>query len=143
MGRISKTLERLSSEHQESSELKSDAAKAGCKLIASQPDRAVVILHGVLRSVTLRPVDGITALEAELYDGSASVTLVWLGRRRIEGIVAGRQRAPAVIARAAKNAVRRAPGLDVCRVPLRIEFENKTGAFPASIPAGRWSSPDA
>mgnify|MGYP002684023317 CR=1 FL=1 len=91
MGRISKTLERLSSEHQESSELKSDAAKAGCKLIASQPDRAVVILHGVLRSVTLRPVDGITALEAELYDGSASVTLVWLGRRRIEGIVAGRQ----------------------------------------------------
>ncbi len=75
MGRISKTLERLSSEHQESSELKHDAAKAGCKLIVSQPDRAVVTLHGVLRSVTLRPVDGVTALEAELYDGSASVTL--------------------------------------------------------------------
>lgn len=91
MGRISKTLERLSSEHQESSELKHDAAKAGCKLIATQPDRAMCTLHGVLRSVTLRPVDGVTALEAELYDGSASVTLIWLGRRKIEGIVAGRQ----------------------------------------------------
>jgi len=91
MGRISKTLDRLSSEHQESSELKHDAARAGCALIATQPDRAVVTLHGVLRSVTLRPVDGVTALEAELYDGSGGVTLIWLGRRRIEGIAAGRQ----------------------------------------------------
>ncbi len=91
MGRISKTLEKLSSEHQESSELKHDAAKAGCKLIVSQVDRAVVTIHGVLRSVTLRPVDGVTALEAELYDGSACVTLIWLGRRKIEGVAAGRQ----------------------------------------------------
>ncbi len=91
MGRFSRTLERLSSDHQESTELKQDAAKASCTLIESQPDRAVVALHGVLRSVTLRPVDGVTALEAELYDGSASVTLVWLGRRKIEGITPGRQ----------------------------------------------------
>ena len=91
MGRISKTLEKLSSEHQESSELKHDAAKAGCRLIATQADRSVVTIHGVLRSVTLRPVDGVTALEAELYDGSACVTLIWLGRRKIEGIAAGRQ----------------------------------------------------
>lgn len=91
MGRISRTLERLSSEHQEAGELQSDAAKAGCRLIVSQADRAVVTIHGVLRSVTLRPVDGVTALEAELYDGSDSVTLIWLGRRKIEGIAAGRQ----------------------------------------------------
>ena len=32
-----------------------------------------------LRSVTLRPVDGVSCLEAELYDGSAAVTLIWLG----------------------------------------------------------------
>ncbi|MRK02063.1 MULTISPECIES: OB-fold nucleic acid binding domain-containing protein [Aeromicrobium] len=90
MGRISRTLERLSSEHQEAGELKTGSAKAGCKLIASVPDRAVVTIHGVLRSVTLRPVDGVTALEAELYDGSDSVTLIWLGRRKIEGVRAGR-----------------------------------------------------
>jgi hypothetical protein len=91
MGRISRTLERLSTENIEAEELQSEAAKAGCKLIASQADRAVVTIHGVLRSVTLRPVDGVTALEAELYDGSDSVTLIWLGRRKIEGVSAGRQ----------------------------------------------------
>ncbi|MEV7396206.1 OB-fold nucleic acid binding domain-containing protein [Aeromicrobium sp. NPDC092404] len=91
MGRFSRTLERLSTEHIEAEELQSDAAKAGCKLIANQADRAVVTIHGVLRSVTLRPVDGVTALEAELYDGSDSVTLIWLGRRKIEGVSAGRQ----------------------------------------------------
>lgn len=91
MGRFSRTLERLSTDSIEASELKSDAAKAGCELIASQADRAVVTIHGVLRSVTLRPLDGVTALEAELYDGSDSVTLIWLGRRKIEGVTAGRQ----------------------------------------------------
>ena len=45
----------------------------------------------MLRSVTLRPLDGVTALEAELYDGSDSVSLIWLGRRKIEGVAAGRQ----------------------------------------------------
>lgn len=90
-GLISRTLERLSSENQEAGELQQDAARAGCSLIANQPNRSVVTIHGVLRSVTLRPVDGVTALEAELYDGSACVTLVWLGRRKIEGMTVGRQ----------------------------------------------------
>ena len=90
-GLISRTLERLSTENQEARELEQDAAKAGCSLIATQADRSVVVIHGVLRSVTLRPVDGVTALEAELYDGSDSVTLIWLGRRKIEGVAAGRR----------------------------------------------------
>src|SRR5215213_11733775 len=91
MGRISRTLERLSTENIEAEELQHDAAMAGCQLIANQADRSVVTIHGVLRSVTLRPVDGVTALEAELYDGSDFVTLIWLGRRKIEGVAAGRQ----------------------------------------------------
>jgi hypothetical protein len=91
MGRFSRTIERLSTDNIEAGELKSEAAKAGCKLIANQADRSVVTIHGTLRSVTLRPVDGVTALEAELYDGSDCVTLIWLGRRKIEGVVAGRQ----------------------------------------------------
>lgn len=91
MGRFSRTLERLSSEHQEAGELKNGATQAGCQLISSQADRCMATIHGVLRSVTLRPVDGVTALEAEVYDGSDTVTLIWLGRRRIEGVSAGRQ----------------------------------------------------
>ena len=90
-GLFTRTLERLSPEHQEAGELKEDASKAGCSLITEQADRSLATVHGTLRSVTLRPVDGITALEAELYDGSGSVTLIWLGRRTIEGVEAGRR----------------------------------------------------
>ena len=47
-------------------------------------------LRGTLRAVTLRPRGGVPALEADLYDGSDSLTVVWLGRRRIAGIEPGR-----------------------------------------------------
>jgi len=47
-------------------------------------------LSGVLRSVTLRPRETVPAVEAELYDGSGQVRLVWLGRRQILGITPGR-----------------------------------------------------
>lgn len=58
--------------------------------IADAPDREMVRLRGTLRVVTLRPRGGVPALEAELFDGSGVVTLVWLGRRQISGITAGR-----------------------------------------------------
>ena len=32
----------------------------------------------------------MSALEAELYDGTGSITLIWLGRRRIGGVECGR-----------------------------------------------------
>jgi hypothetical protein len=44
----------------------------------------------VLRTVTLRPRGGVPALEAELYDGTSVLTVIWLGRRRIAGIEPGR-----------------------------------------------------
>ncbi len=53
--------------------------------------RRRVRLAGSLRSVTLRPRAGVPALEAELFDGTGSVVLIWLGRREIVGIDAGRQ----------------------------------------------------
>lgn len=50
-----------------------------------------VTVSGVLRSVTLRPRENVPAVEAELYDGSGRVRVVWLGRRRIPGITPGRE----------------------------------------------------
>ena len=47
-------------------------------------------VRGVLQSVTLRPQAGVPAVSAQLYDGTATVTLIWLGRRRIVGIDPGR-----------------------------------------------------
>ncbi|MFB9311894.1 OB-fold nucleic acid binding domain-containing protein [Nocardioides plantarum] len=58
--------------------------------IAEAPDRELVTLRGTIRTVTVRPRGGVPALEAELYDGSGVLTIVWLGRRRIAGIDPGR-----------------------------------------------------
>ena len=62
----------------------------GKDTIAEAEDRARVRLQGTLRTVTLRPRGGVPALEAELFDGTDGVTLVWIGRRRIPGIEPGR-----------------------------------------------------
>jgi hypothetical protein len=50
-----------------------------------------VTVAGRIRSVVYTPREHVPTLEAELFDGSDSVTLVWLGRRRIAGIEPGRR----------------------------------------------------
>ncbi len=45
---------------------------------------------GRIRSVAYTPRQSVPTLEAELYDGSGTISLVWLGRRRIAGIEPGR-----------------------------------------------------
>ena len=65
-GLMSRTREWLSPENAEAAELKDDAEHAGCCLIKNQPERCVGDLHGTFRSLTLGPVDGVRALEAEL-----------------------------------------------------------------------------
>ena len=46
---------------------------------------------GTIRSITLQPVTGTPALHADLWDGSGSIRLIWLGRRQIPGIDPGRE----------------------------------------------------
>lgn len=58
--------------------------------IAEAADREMVVLQGSVRSLTVRPRGGVPALEADLFDGSGVITIVWLGRRRIAGIDPGR-----------------------------------------------------
>jgi hypothetical protein len=48
-------------------------------------------VSGVLRAVTYRPQGAVPALVAEVYDGSGSIDLVWLGRRDVLGITPGRR----------------------------------------------------
>ncbi len=90
-GRLRTSLNRWASHtNAEARELRDTAVKAGCCPISEAHDREKVSLQGTLRTVTLRPRGGVPALEAELYDGSAMITLIWLGRRRITGIEPGR-----------------------------------------------------
>lgn len=91
-GLLRRTLARLTStdEQLEAAELREECAESGATPIAGAPERQFVTVAGTLRAVTLRPRAGVPALEAELYDGSGSVSIVWLGRRRIPGITCGR-----------------------------------------------------
>ena len=67
------------------------ASQAGCSAVAELANRKRATASGVMRSVILRPREGVPTVEAELYDGTGSLDLVWLGRRRIAGIEPGRR----------------------------------------------------
>lgn len=89
--RLRRSISRwANSSDQHARDLRETYAEPGTETIATAPDRERVRLRGTLRTVTLRPRGGVPALEAELYDGSGVLTLVWLGRRRIAGITPGR-----------------------------------------------------
>ncbi|MEV5970230.1 MULTISPECIES: OB-fold nucleic acid binding domain-containing protein [unclassified Streptomyces] len=92
-GRFRRLLDRLSTsqEELESVELQEDSAASGCTRISDCSDREIVKVTGTLRTVTLRPRAGVPALEAELFDGTAPLDVVWLGRRSIVGIEPGRK----------------------------------------------------
>jgi hypothetical protein len=75
---------------QHARELRETTRAGRCDLIADCADRTPVRLRGTLRTVTLRPRGGVPALEAELFDGSDALVLVWLGRREIAAITPGR-----------------------------------------------------
>lgn len=78
------------SSDQHARDMRETFAHAEVDTIEHARDRTPVRLRGTLRTVTLRPRGGVPALEAELYDGTGVITLIWLGRRRIAGIVPGR-----------------------------------------------------
>ena len=63
----------------------------GGTLCSQLPDRSRTRVCGVLRTVTLRPRAGVPALEAEVFDGSGTLSVIWLGRRAIAGVEPGRR----------------------------------------------------
>jgi hypothetical protein len=91
-GRFKRLLDRFvaSREELEAQELQEDSQELGGTPIRSCQDREEVTVSGTLRTVTLRPRAGVPALEAELYDGSGTLSVVWLGRRQILGVEPGR-----------------------------------------------------
>lgn len=70
--------------------LETEATAIGATLVKDCQGGCVSTVQGRLRSVTLRPVGRAPAVEAELYDGTGRLTLLFLGRRRIPGITPGR-----------------------------------------------------
>lgn len=68
-----------------------DVRAAGCTAIADCAPGAAVRISGVLQAVALRPRRAVAGLEAELFDGTGTIHLVWWGRRSIAGIEPGRR----------------------------------------------------
>ncbi|WP_412752383.1 OB-fold nucleic acid binding domain-containing protein [Krasilnikovia sp. M28-CT-15] len=85
--------ERLTASEAEldAQELQRDSAKCGAVLADQCRRGQVVSVSGRLRTVAYTPRTNLPTLEADLYDGSDVVTLVFLGRRAIAGIEPGRQ----------------------------------------------------
>ncbi len=71
--------------------LRDETVNEGAQAITTCSDRQTVRVAGVLRTVTFRPLAHTPALEADLWDGTGSVVLIWLGRRQIAGIHPGRK----------------------------------------------------
>lgn len=89
---LSRTLQRLTADDHaiDAEELRAGAVSAGCEPVSACRKGELVTVTGRLKSVVYTPRETVPTLEAELFDGSGSVTLVWLGRRRIPGIEPGR-----------------------------------------------------
>jgi hypothetical protein len=67
------------------------AAELGGTPVGQLALRRPATVCGTVRSVMIRPRAGVPALEAELYDGSGSLSVIWLGRRQIAGVEPGRR----------------------------------------------------
>lgn len=75
-------------------DLSSDADRSGAQRASECACGQEVTVFGRLRSVEFCALDeagdGKASMEAEIFDGTEGVTLIWLGRRRIPGIEPGR-----------------------------------------------------
>ncbi len=91
-GAFRRMLRRLTSDVEEldAENLSGDAERSGAQRADQCTSGQEVTVLGRLRSVEYGPPDAEASLEAELFDGTEGVTLIWLGRRRIPGIEPGR-----------------------------------------------------
>jgi RecG-like helicase len=75
----------------DAAELQEVVEKRSCVPLRELHRGSCVEVVGRLRSVVYTPSETVPTLEAELFDGTDSVELVWLGRRRIVGLEPGRR----------------------------------------------------
>jgi len=62
---------------------------AGTVRIAEITARDRVKVAGVVKRITVRPIEGFESLEALISDGTGEMSAVWMGRRTIPGLTLG------------------------------------------------------
>ncbi|MBO0878496.1 MAG: OB-fold nucleic acid binding domain-containing protein [Pseudonocardia sp.] len=92
-GLLKRFIHKLTSdvEDLDADDLSRDAERSGARKACDCRCGEEVTMVGRLRSVELSPKEAVATLQAELYDGTDGVTLIWVGRRRIPGIEPGRR----------------------------------------------------
>lgn len=83
--RLTEDLEQLDAE-----EMAETAQASGAKRACDCARGEEVTIFGRLRSVEACPKSANASVQAEFFDGTDPVTLVWIGRRRIPGIEPGK-----------------------------------------------------
>jgi len=91
--RFRRALHRLtaSDDERESEDLMVGAAREGAEAVARCGDRQHVCVSGEVRSVRVDARGGSPVLEVQLYDGTGVLTVLFLGRRGVAGLTAGRR----------------------------------------------------
>ena len=92
MGRFRRFLDRLTETDQQrlSQELTAWAASIpGTVRIVEARPRAKAKVAGMVRRITVEPVEGFEAVSVVLSDGTGTLTARWLGRRKIPGLALG------------------------------------------------------
>ncbi len=77
-------------EQRDADELTDEAASTGAQRAIDCQRGQEVTMVGTLRSVETNAKGCAAGVRAELFDGTDSVVLVWLGQRKIAGIESGR-----------------------------------------------------
>ncbi len=79
-----------SPEERDAEKLAEEADSSGAQRVADCTRGQEVTMVGTLRCVETNAKGCAGGVRAELFDGTDTVTLVWLGQRRIPGIDCGR-----------------------------------------------------
>ena len=92
MGLLKRFLARIAETDEErlADEIKEWADSVpGTVRVMDAPQRGRVKMVGIVRRITIRPVEGFEALETVLWDGTGEISALWLGRRQIPGLALG------------------------------------------------------
>lgn len=74
----------------DSAQLRRQTELIGASAAAACVVGQTVKVQGTIRALRNRPQERFPVVEAELWDGSGYITLLWLGRSKIRGITPGR-----------------------------------------------------
>jgi hypothetical protein len=93
VGKHGSLLHRLtaSASNLDAADLRDEVEQRSCVPTRELTRGSCVQVVGRLRAVVYTPSETVPTLEAELFDGTDSMDLVWLGRRRIAGVEPGRR----------------------------------------------------